>query len=381
MIASRLVGLTALGLALATQAVAQPTNDARTAEELFRNFEKQVQEGKSLFVAYVGEQATKQGPEITRSYYGGTYHVRPGIDRVTKSFDQSHAQVRHHFVGSTENYYTQATRTGFVVTGPYAWLLLPVSEFKFVKPKAGADPIGSQIIAYTVHLNMKEKTSSLARQVTLWLDGKTLAPIKRSVRWTSEGHEFEATERYYGFSTAEIPEPYQREAVPAFVVNGKLSAKIGTDWVASPWMVEGILYRAEEDARLLFGGGAKFTLAPTTEFIFQKTDRMQVYELHLSRGRLSANLGSGDPLLVLGPARLASGPGLNRDVVVTATPDRVVVEQGTVEYEGVTAEPSSEAEPFSLSGRLLDKGVEYRLADGKLQGQKERFLPRPDRLK
>jgi hypothetical protein len=86
-------------------------------------------------------------------------------------------------------------------------------------------------------------------------------------------------------------------------------------------------------------------------------------------------------LLVLGPARLASGPRPNRNAVVSAAPEWVVVEQGIVEFEGVTAEPSSEARAFSLSGHLLHEHVEYRLTDSKLQGQKEQSSPKPDRPK
>jgi hypothetical protein len=67
----------------------------------------------------------------------------------------------------------------------------------------------------------------------------------------------------------------------------------------------------------------------------------------------------------------------NRVAVVTATPDRVVVEQGSVGCEGAKVEPSSKTTNTNI--HLLPEGMEYRLADGKLQGQKERALPRPER--
>jgi ribosomal 50S subunit-recycling heat shock protein len=66
----------------------------------------------------------------------------------------------------------------------------------------------------------------------------------------------------------------------------------------------------------------------------------------------------------------------NRDAVVAASPDRVVAEQGSVWCEGATVEPSYEIKAVRI--RVLHEGMEYRLADGKLQGQKERTLPRPD---
>jgi hypothetical protein len=67
----------------------------------------------------------------------------------------------------------------------------------------------------------------------------------------------------------------------------------------------------------------------------------------------------------------------DREAVITATPDRVVAEQGSVRCEGAAVEPSFETRAVEV--RLLHEGVEYRLADGKLRGQKERTLPRPDR--
>jgi hypothetical protein len=410
MTTSRLIGLTALGLALATRVAAGPTNDATTAEELFRRFEKQVREGKSLFIAYVGERATKNGPETTRRHYGGTYYARPGTELVMRWFNQGDPDAHDWFVAPTEHYYGPVTRQGFfdnLNSRLYIDIfMMHTADFKFVDPRAGVDPPGSRAIAYTLYLRPAENPPAPPRQVTpgdqanrgisvrveippapprqvtLWLDEKSLAPLKRSVRWSSDGQEFEVTERYCGFSTAEIPEPFRREAVPAFVLDGKLSAKIGVAWVALPWMVEGILYRVDEDTRLLFGERATVTLAPRTEFTLKK-DILLRKELHLARGLLSAELGPADALLlVLGPARLASGAGPpERRAVVTAAPDRVVVERGMVEYEGVAAKPSSEVQPYSLSGHLLQEGLEYRLADAKLEGQKERSLPGPDRLK
>ena len=45
------------------------------------------------------------------------------------------------------------------------------------------------------------KTPENARRVTLWLDEKSLVPLKRTV----SGPDLEVTERYYGFSTGEVP--------------------------------------------------------------------------------------------------------------------------------------------------------------------------------
>ena len=172
-------------------------------------------------------------------------------------------------------------------------------------------------------------------------------------------------------------------------MGGRLSAKIKNDWVATPWLVKGNRYRAEEKTRVLFDHGVKVTLTPGAEFTLGKEWR----GLRLTRGRLSAQLPNGDDYyLVLGPARLrcspitssspiraANEPRDNRVGVVTASPDRVVAEQGNVRCDGATVEPSSQGNPLNL--RVLHQGVEYRLADGKLQGQKERTLPRPDRPK
>jgi hypothetical protein len=377
MTASRLFGLTALAVACAAPAAPAPADDAPAAEELFRSFEKQAREARSLFVAYVGERTSSRGSETERSYYGGTSHLRPGIERVMRTFDQDRAFVCDAMVGHTDNAFGLLTRTGWCFgEGPYAFVLMPVREFRFVEPKAGADPPGCKIIAYTLYLHWTERTPNYARQVTLWLDQKSMAPLKRSVRWSSEGRDFEVTERYYGFSTAEVPEAFQREPVPAFILDGKLAAKKGANWQSTAWMVEGIPHRAEEGTRLLFGGGAKLTLAPTTEFIYRKAPIEN--ELHLFRGRLSAELGTVDRLqLVLGPAHLASGPiaPTDRSAVITATPERVVVERGPVVVDGVAAEPSTKDPTISFSGRLLHEGVEYRLIDAKLVGQRERSLP------
>jgi hypothetical protein len=257
-------------------------------------------------------------------------------------------------------------------------LFLPdVADLKLLKPNADADPAGSKIIAYTLYAGTMEKTPANARQVILWLDEKSLVPLKRSVR---SGPELEVTERYYGFSTGEVPAPFAGKPA-GFVVSGRLSTRIQNDWVATPWLVKGNQYRAEQETRVLFDHGVKVTLTPGAEFTLGEQWR----GLHLTQGRLAAELPhANDYSLVLGPARLRRSPfsGLderedNRDAVVTATPDRVVAEQGSVWCEGATVEPSYEIKVVKI--RVLHEGLEYRLADGKLQGQKERALPRPER--
>jgi RNA polymerase sigma factor (sigma-70 family) len=360
-----------------------PPGESATAEKWFGAFEKRLKEAKSVFIAYVREVTRKNGRETTHNYYGGTYHWRPGQDfgTVMQHFKQGNEMVGHWSVGPGQHYYSPITRSGFFpwfgVERPQDLFLPPVADFKLVEPKAGIDPPGARIIAYTLYASTMQKTPENARQVTLWLDEKTLAPLKRSVR---SGQELEVTERYYGFSTGEVPAPFRGEPVAAFVLRGKLSAKVGADWVATQWLVEKTQYRADEATRLLFGGGAKVTLERGAEFAVNSS--FPGYALRVTKGRLSAELGPADTLhLVLGPARLASGPRPNRGAALTATPERVVVEQGAVEFKGVTAEPSSRIHAFSLSGHLLRAGVEYRLAGSKLEGQKERTLPKPDRPK
>jgi RNA polymerase sigma factor (sigma-70 family) len=357
----------------------EPPGKQATAAEVFATFEKNVREAKSLFIAYVREVTRKEGQETTHSYAAGTYHVKPGQDRdiVRQLFKSEKLYSGPWAVASGQHYYCPITRSGF-----YPWfgnerldvLQPPIADFAIVKPKADTDPAGTKVITYTVYVWTTEKTPANARQVTLWLDEKTLVPLKRSVRL---GQELEVTERYYGFSTGEVPAPF--EGQPAgFVVSGRLSTKIKTDWVATPWLVKGNQYRAEEKTLVLFDHGVKVTLTPGAEFTLSKEWR----ELHLTGGRLWAELPSASGYyLVLGPARLrcwAMDERLNKwDAVVTAAPDRVVAEQGSVGCEGATVEPSSKTANSNVC--VLHEGVEYRLADGKLQGQKERTLPMPDR--
>jgi RNA polymerase sigma factor (sigma-70 family) len=358
-----------------------PVSQPATATEAFGTFEKRVQEARSLFIAYVREVTRKEGQETTRSYEAGTFHVKTGQDRntVMQLFKPDKLYAGPWNFWPTERYYSPITRSGFFPwfgMGPRMDLILPpVADFKLVKPKADADPAGGKVIAYTLYVSKTAKTPENARQVTLWLDEKSLVPLKRTVR---SGPELEVTERYYGFSTGEVPAPF--EGQPAgFVVSGRLSTKIKNDWVATPWLVKGNQYRAEEKTRVLFDRGVKVTLTPGAEFTLGEKSR----ELRPTRGRLFAELPGGDDYsLVLGPARLRCEPMRetdNRGAVVTATPDRVVAEQGGVGVwcQGATVDPSSEANPVYF--RVLHQGVEYRLADGKLQGKKERTLPGPDR--
>ena len=358
------------------------------AAEAFGTFEKRVREAKSLFIAYVREVTRKEGQETTRSYDAGTYHVQPGQDRdiVMQHFKPDKPYAGPWSVGSGPHFYSPITRSGF-----FPWFgmghrmdlfLPPVADLELAKPKTDADPTESNVIAYTLYVSMTAKTPANARQVTLWLDDKSLVPLKRSVR---SGPELEVTERYYGFSTGEVPAPYEGEPA-GFVVSGRLWTKIQNDWVTTPWLVKGNQYRAEQETRVLFDRGVKVTLTPGAEFTLGKEWR----GLRLTLGRLWAELPSADDYyLLLGPARLRCWPirgleeGLDdRDAVVTATPDRVVAEQGSVRCEGAMVEPSSETKATkAMNVRLLHQGVEYRLADGKLQGQKERTLPRPDRPK
>jgi hypothetical protein len=280
-------------------------------------------------------------------------------------------------VGPGRHYYSPITRSGFFpwfgMERPQDLVLPPVADFKLVKPKAGAGPTGTRVIAYTLYTGWGEKAPENARQVTLWLDEKSLVPVKRCVR---SGQELEVTERYYGFSTGEVPAPFEGEPA-GFVVSGRLSTKIKNAWVATPWLVKGNQYRAEEKTRVFFEHGVKVTLTAGAEFTLGKEGG----ELRLARGQLFAELPrSGDYYLVFGPARLRCwnmAESDNRGAVVTATPNRVVAEEGGVGCIGATVEPSSETNNVRV--RMLRQGMEYRLADGKLQGQKERALPRPER--
>jgi RNA polymerase sigma factor (sigma-70 family) len=363
----------------------EPPGEQATATAVFGTFEKQVREAKSLFIAYVREVTRKEGQKTTRSHDAGTYHVKPDQVRGTlmQRLKPDNLYGGYWFVGSGQHYYSPITRSGFFpwfgMERPQDLILPPVADFKLVQPKADADPAGSKVIAYTLYVSWTAKTPANARQVTLWLDEKSLVPLRRTVR---SGPELEVTERYYGFSTSEVPAPFVGEPA-GFVVDGRLSTKIKNEWVATPWLVRGNQYRAEHQTRVLFDHGVKVTLAPGAEFNLDKQQR----GLNLTHGRLSAQLPHGDRYyLVLGPARLCCSPFRgsdghpdHRDAVVTATPDRVVAEQGNVQCEGATAEPSFKSRV--VYARVLHERVEYRLADGKLRGQKERTLPGPDRPK
>jgi RNA polymerase sigma factor (sigma-70 family) len=357
---------------------AEPPSEQATAAEVFRTFEKRVRDAKPLFIAYVREVARKEGEKTTRSYDAGTYQIKPdqGPGTLMRHLKPDTLYGGSWFVGSGEHYYSPITRSGFFpwfgMERPMDLTQPPVAEFELVEPKAVAGPAGSKVIAYTLYVSTMAKTPENARRVTLWLDEKSLVPLKRTV----SGPDLEVTERYYGFSTGEVPAPFEGEPA-GFVVSGRLSTRIKTDWVATPWLVKGNQYRAEEQTRVLFDHGVKVTLAPGAEFTVGTEGRV----LQPTGGRLVAELPGGDDYaLALGPARLRSAPVRgpdSRGAVVTATADRVVAEQGGVWCEGATAEPSSEANPAYF--RVLHQGVEYRLADGKLLGQKERTLLRLDR--
>jgi RNA polymerase sigma factor (sigma-70 family) len=368
----------------------EPASEQASAAEEFGTFEKRMQEAKSLFIAYVREVTRKEGQETTRSYDAGTYHVTPGQNPVTmmQHFKPDKPCPGPWSVASGQHYYHPITRYGFFgwigVERPVDFLRLPVADLKLVKPNADADPAGSKLLAYTFYVSDTTKTPANARHVTLWLDEKSLVPLQRTVR---VGPELEVTERYYGFSRDGVPAPYKGEPA-GFVVNGRLSTKIQDDWVATPWLVQGNQYRAEQETRVFFDRGVKVTLAPGTQFtLSEEREGLRRRGLRLTRGRLSAELPKYDDYyLLLGPVRLYGHPIRplddhrdDREVVITATPDRVVAEQGSVRCEGAAAEPSTATRAVEV--RLLHEGVEYRLADGKLRGQKERTLPRPDRPK
>jgi hypothetical protein len=115
----------------------------------------------------------------------------------------------------------------------------------------------------------------------------------------------------------------------------------------------------------------------TRRRISQLLDKLPPAEAELrysDRLRISRAIG-----ICRSPFRGLDGHLDQRDAVVTASPDRVVAEQGSVRCEGATAEPNFTTR--ADNGRLLHEGVEYRLTDGKLRGQKERTLPRPHRTR
>jgi hypothetical protein len=344
------------------------STEGPTAEELFRKFEKQVEESKTVFIAYVGERKTTKGQQITRSYYAGTYHAKPK-EAGEPAYREEHRCEEHTggraLLSATHpNHFPfgPITRNGFFFGDTfYQVALWDVADFQFVEPKPGADPAGSKIIAYTHHVPMlEEKGPGGARQMMLWLDEKSLAPLKRTVRMSSEGEEFEVTEHYFGFTTGEIPAFFERLGVAVFVASGRVSAKIGTEWVPMHWLVEGVSYRADQET-ILANWGTRVRLALGSEFTVAD-DPGGYPSLQLIRGRFSAELGprrSFDP--VLGPVRLANWWHTGGHAAISGTPDRVVVEHGGVEFAGVSAEPSSRIGLGTLTGHQLQEGVEYHL--------------------
>ena len=344
----------------------EPPSEQAAAAEVFGTFEKRVQEAKSLFIAYVREVTRKEGQETTRSYDAGTYHVRPGQDpgTVMQLFKPDKLYAGPWSVGPGRHYYSPITRSGFFpwfgMERPQDLVLPPVADFKLVKPKADAGPTGTRVIAYTLYTGWGEKAPENARQVTLWLDEKSLAPIKRRVR---SGQELEVTEHYYGFSTGEVPAPFEGEPA-GFVVSGRLSTKIKNDWVATPLAGQGEpVPGRREDAGALRPRGEGHADARGRVHVRQgmagtPADRGPAHRGTAGRRR--------NYYLVLGPARssaaaseLRTSPD-NRGAVVTATPDRVVAEQGGVWCEGATVEPSSEANPVILSRASPRRGIPAR---------------------
>jgi hypothetical protein len=123
--------------------------------------------------------------------------------------------------------------------------------------------------------------------------------------------------------------------------------------------------------------GGKVTLASGGECKFKYEDFSE--ELQLTRGQVSVEFRFNDfaPLtLVLGQVRLTNMREVAGRSVLIATPDRVAVEQGAVSVKGVPVEPSSQVVENHILHHLIPEGIEYRLQGGKLQGQKERTLPR-----
>lgn len=356
-----------------------PKQEALTAEQLFRKLEKQVQDARFVFIGYVGERTIKKGQETTRSYYAGTYHAKGdaeaggllAMDTINQDEpivgqfarggkvkggikDPAFAKVPDYF------WHGPVTRTGCfreALQDPYMLLLPPVSDFEFADPKAGTDAAGSKGITYALRL---EKNRAYA--VTLWLDEKSLTPRQRVVRWSASGEDVEVRERYHGFSTKQSPAAYQGKALPVIVASGRLSAKVGQDWVPTGWISEGVSYRALEQTRLLLPSGGRATLATAGECKFNKDKRG--HELQLTRGQVSVEFPfrDFDPItLVLGQVRLTNVREIAGRSVLTATPDRVVVEQGAASVEGVPLEPSSKVTEGRKVHHLLPEGVEYRL--------------------
>jgi hypothetical protein len=340
----------------------------KTAEQWLQQFEKKIQDAPAATIIYSGVKITRRKEvEIARERYGGCWQVQPGAKKASVRYDG--AEMQHHRVEGLEvqtdsEFYLQAprffyfgpiSRNGFAVGGKMEeWAVLPkvMSDFRLVERKE-ADPPGARGIAYKYALDNVAKDGP--RQVTLWIDEKTLAPLRRTIRWRDGDQDIEATEEYRGFSLADIPAPFGKnvlstEFAKVAFESGRVTALQGR----VDWPTVGSKYRAETQTALRFNN-ARATLAPDSEFTLSASG------LSLTRGRITMEFLRPDLIsLALGSVSIRS----QTRCVLVATPDRVISEEGNFQYS-----------PNNKAYQVLPEGVEHRLLEGELKAEKERTLP------
>jgi hypothetical protein len=150
--------------------------------------------------------------------------------------------------------------------------------------------------------------------------------------------------------TTSVEAPARR--MLAFSVRGgAVSAFAEGKWTSALRIEEGMPLRADGKtsiefarARLTFEGASRFTLGKD--------------EVALAEGSLSLDVQQGSPLsLVLGACRIAPMANAGR-VLLSAKPDRVVVDEGAARWQEI----------------VLHQGVEHQVVKEKLEPQKRRTL-------
>ncbi len=162
-------------------------------EQLFREFEKRIQDARAATIIYSGQRLTRiKGKKKSRILYGGSWQVKPGgkiakieynedghsFNKISGGLELTESRPftmlapRNFFIGPI-------TRNGFFLEAQDnlqngLGLAKHVTDFRLMGRNAAADPPGVKRIGY--RLGMKE---GLTCDVLLSVDEKTLAPMQR----------------------------------------------------------------------------------------------------------------------------------------------------------------------------------------------------------
>ncbi|QDU36702.1 Serine/threonine-protein kinase PknB [Maioricimonas rarisocia] len=363
------------------------------ARDFFRTYERTLQEKPAVTIQFVG-RVTQTGPAGEKSQrYWGAYAAAPGAKKARAITYENSERGGYWMTGGMkfsrispfydapphDFFLNQITRSGFTSNALEPFLegdhpltselhqlqLWQVQDFRNERPPGQPELPDCRVIAYQVR-----PTEEITFDEWLWIEEETLIPRRRLVRFELDSHAYRIVEHYHDLATEPIADPFDensglQELASLFVVDGRLNRQDAGEWQPASLIRQNGTYRADERTILQFDEAGTVVLEPGTEFLLRDGGQFL-----LKSGRLSTLAGPRESIsLVYGKLLVWNAASTGGRALLTATPDRIVVERGSM-----TVQDNDDESPRRRNVYLREE-IEYLFADGQMKPQDARTLP------